>query len=932
VLAELVSMTERTRRGSGGCTIVEGAWGTGRSALLSTAVDTAAAAGLTVVRAVGTSLETDLAWGVAAQLLTPARTGAQLGAPTDPPPSTDPEQLCRSYLAAIGSAPHGPAANVAQLARGLALAIERLARAGGDPAAGGLLVAVDDLHRVDGESLRVLAHLAALARRAPVCLVLSTVAGAPLQAARAATALAAASDRLTVAELSDEGVRELVARRLPHADPRLASVCATVTGGNPALLRGMLDALGDGASPPGADGRLAAIPEPIRRSVAERLAELTAEQRRVIQTVAVLGGEATVPRVAGLAGVGEDAVLTAATTLAALGLLSPRLPLAVVPPLVATALRESIEPFDRARAHLGAARILRVQQADPATIAEHLLIAPASEDPGMIPPLRDTAHRAAEDNDLERAALLLSRALEERPDDGLRLRLMTDLAWVQAGTRELIDPGRLRALHRSDLPPVPRGALALAMGRALYAHRRPAEALPILATGVELLERHDPELHAATLAARVICASLIEEHVPTALADRRQLLRAPPDRLGVSTRAAIAHTVIRDVLGGAPRARVRDLTELAWGEGRLLESGPFLRLGAPLLCAALVLVDELERAIEIMDAIRDAPRTPWIAEADSALTAVRAWARFLQGDINSALRGAIETLGATEPLGRLTTIAAQALAAACGLESGRVKAAERVLAEARPPPPEDRFGQVVWHLVRSQVRLANHRPQEALQDALDAGQAARMAAGETGDGLIAWRSAAALALLALGDREQAEALTREELRQTGELGHQRAMIGGLMILGLALPGDGLAALQRAVEVGDLCGPRLASVKALVELGAALRRANRRVQAREPLRRGLDLSHHGGARRIEARARAELTAAGARPRRAATTGVASLTASQSRVAELAAGGLTTRQIADALFVTPKTVEFHLRHAYRKLDVNSRADLSRALERA
>lgn len=102
--------------------------------------------------------------------------------------------------------------------------------------------------------------------------------------------------------------------------------------------------------------------------------------------------------------------------------------------------------------------------------------------------------------------------------------------------------------------------------------------------------------------------------------------------------------------------------------------------------------------------------------------------------------------------------------------------------------------------------------------------------------------------------------------------------------------------------------------------------------REPLRRGLDLSHNVGASVLATRAQTELIATGARPRRPASSGIDSLTVSQRRVAELAATGLTTRQIAETLFVTSKTVEYHLRHTYRKLNVGSRAELIEALSAA
>jgi DNA-binding CsgD family transcriptional regulator len=99
-----------------------------------------------------------------------------------------------------------------------------------------------------------------------------------------------------------------------------------------------------------------------------------------------------------------------------------------------------------------------------------------------------------------------------------------------------------------------------------------------------------------------------------------------------------------------------------------------------------------------------------------------------------------------------------------------------------------------------------------------------------------------------------------------------------------------------------------------------------------LRRALEHSHAGGASALEERARRELVATGARPRRAALSGLESLTPSELRVGELAGRGMTTRQIADALFVTPKTVEYHLRHIYQKLGINSREELAETMRRA
>jgi DNA-binding NarL/FixJ family response regulator len=118
-------------------------------------------------------------------------------------------------------------------------------------------------------------------------------------------------------------------------------------------------------------------------------------------------------------------------------------------------------------------------------------------------------------------------------------------------------------------------------------------------------------------------------------------------------------------------------------------------------------------------------------------------------------------------------------------------------------------------------------------------------------------------------------------------------------------------------------------KARTDLGAALRRANHRTHAREHLRRARELATRCGAAPLAARAETELLATGARPRRVALRGVGALTPGERRVAELAAQGPTNREIAQALFVTPRTVEVHLSSVYRKLEIGSRAQLAGAL---
>ncbi len=136
-------------------------------------------------------------------------------------------------------------------------------------------------------------------------------------------------------------------------------------------------------------------------------------------------------------------------------------------------------------------------------------------------------------------------------------------------------------------------------------------------------------------------------------------------------------------------------------------------------------------------------------------------------------------------------------------------------------------------------------------------------------------------------------------------------------------------MRDAVRALSMSASRLELARALTDYGAVLRRAGARTDARGPLEQGLDLAHGCGARAIAARARAELVATGAKPRRDAITGRDALTAAELRVARLAAQGMTNRQIGQALFITSRTASVHLSRAYRKLGIRSRAEIADAL---
>jgi DNA-binding CsgD family transcriptional regulator len=226
------------------------------------------------------------------------------------------------------------------------------------------------------------------------------------------------------------------------------------------------------------------------------------------------------------------------------------------------------------------------------------------------------------------------------------------------------------------------------------------------------------------------------------------------------------------------------------------------------------------------------------------------------------------------------------------------------------------------------LRRAQGRLQEALEDFLEC--ARRCAHLGVTQASAPWRAEAALVHAALGNIREARRLAGEQLELARTFGRPRTLGVSLRASGLVGGGaGGVELLAEAVKTLEASQSPLELARALTDHGAALRRAGRRVQARGELERALDFAHHCGARRIANQARAELIAAGARPRRDAITGRDAITAGELRVARLAAEGLTNREIAQALFITTKTAKGHLSSVYRKLEITRRGQLVNVL---
>jgi ATP/maltotriose-dependent transcriptional regulator MalT len=346
---------------------------------------------------------------------------------------------------------------------------------------------------------------------------------------------------------------------------------------------------------------------------------------------------------------------------------------------------------------------------------------------------------------------------------------------------------------------------------------------------------------------------------------------------------------------------------------------------------ALLHTDRLDDGIGLLDATLIDVRRRGAAFHFSGLSMTRAIFQYARGALVEAEadgRAALEALPHQNVWFRPATHGwlAQIL-----VERGALDQAAGLLDAVEAPVPPDAFSRAPLLRARTLVAAARGDHRAALAHALELGEALS-SFGHTNPpaSYPAWRSLAALEHHALGETQEALALVQEEVELARAWGAPRTLGRSLRILGLIEGGDdGIAHIREAVSVLEPSPARLEHAYALATLGAALRRANHRAEAREHLRLALELAQRSGATLLAEQTHEELIATGARPRRVVQTGAAALTPSERRIAAMAAEGLSNREIAQALFVTLRTVEMHLSNAFRKLDVSARTQLATAL---
>ncbi|MGY1825909.1 MULTISPECIES: AAA family ATPase [unclassified Blastococcus] len=890
--AAIAALLDAARAGAGGSLVLRGVAGSGKSSLLAEAVTTAS--GMRVLRTSGVESESPLAFAALQRLLWPERGRIE----------SLPAPQAAALRAALGEATGGGDGD-----RFLAFlgTLSVLADAAEETP---VLAVVDDAHWLDDASAAALLFAARRLHAERVAL---------LFAARDGEAYGFdARDLSTVVlgAVTGTDAEELLAARAGGAvDPAVRDRLVAATGGNPLALGELAAALtGDQLA-----GRTP-LPAPlpltggVERGFLDRVRHLgDRAQRFLLLAAADDTGRLTVVRdAAARLDLGDDALEEAER----IGLVRvDGDALTLYHPLVRSAVYRAATSAQRRAAHRALADVL---SGDPDRRAWHLAAAADRPDQAVVDALDAVAERAAGRGGHEAAAAAWARAAELTGGGearGRRLYLAASSSWLGA------HPSRAAALASAAAAdvtePALRARLLTLQGQIEWNTRSVDDGYDYIvqaaqvAAGAEEALAQQLAMLAASLAA--FGARSPREFDPAALVPRPGRDAAP------HSHAAFA------LLQGFRAVRREDwatatdcfqdaftLTDDVVVDDHVLQ---------PNLGVAAMLIDDDERGLRLHQQQLTAARSAGaLSMVEHALTrgalfqiATGAWSQ-AAGAANEAL-----TLTASTGHAGLTALPAAELAVLAALRGD--DAADQHVADVsaiRDAHPVGLTGSIVVDMVHWAQGLRARQPASALHHleqisspayrrmaALDRLEAAVRAGRED----LARTWLAELEAFAAGTRAPAAVAAVE---------HGRALLAG--------DGDAEQHFHRALtaHAASLRVPDRARTE--LALGEYLRRARRRVDARAHLRAALALFEELGAAPWAERAAQELRASGETARRRDVTTSTDLTAQERQVAALVRQGLSNRDVAARLFVSPRTVDFHLRNVFSKLGVASRAELT------
>jgi len=938
--SEEVSWIEATldgaQSGEGASILIEAAPGIGKSRLVEHACDLARAAGVRILRARGSELESSFAFGIVRQLLE---------RPLDALDVADRDGILSG---AAGSA----APLVAERRRRPRPGSER-------PEASGLhglywltanltkecplLLCVDDAHWADEPSLRWLSYLAHRLADLPVCMIVASrrVRGGPTRELLRALERASATSVIALNALSLEGTHEVIADLLRLTpDNAFVTACHTATAGSPLLLVELVRSLESAALEPNAGNvqRLfSSGPASLTRAALARLRGLPEGAVELTRAVAILE-RSSVRNAATLADVEHEDAERAAQSLVDVGVLADGLPLEFVHPVIRSCVYADISVPARASAHLRAAQLLAADGADDERVASHLLHAEPSGATWVLDTLRHASATVWARGASDIAVRYLRRALAEFPLGERPASVLFELgrAEVRAGDVDAAIEHFGGAVTLAENP-VARARASLDFGAALIMAAKPVQAAERLRDALGALGPEDREwglrLQAQLDVAAWTSAAARDIAAAARPARFKPALEAPT---GAADRTATAVAAVSAALDTHGLHRAAELARVAHGDGLLLEElnadDPVLALPA----VALLYAERLAWAGEVLSQLLATVSRHGSRRGAAMGSAWRGMASLRAGRPGDAEIDSREVLESEVPAGLGTghcTMVALAVLIEALVDLGRVTEAEELASrfEIAGGRPQGLFGA---HLAFALGRLreAQTRWPEA-EARLRECAALHGAWGVSAPAALPWRGRLAMIVAAAGRESEARGLA------SSALAHARDG-DSLLDLGVALraagslaesPDHRIALLREAVSTLRETEARLEIAHALADLGSALRRAGLRREARPELSLAHEQARTLGAIPLADRVRSELVVLGAKPRRGPKADRDELTAAEIRVAQLTAEGATNRRVADELFITAKTVEYHLTSVYRKLNISSRHELAAAVDR-
>ena len=898
----LVRLLENARVGGSGVLAIIGEAGIGKSALLAYAQEQAT--GMNVLRARGVQSEAHIPFAGLFELLRPAL------------PCID--QIPGPQAAALESAlALRPASTPGRFAVGAATLSLLATYSEAAPVA----VLVDDAHWLDGSSADALLFAFRRLVADPVAVVLAMRQGEPslLDGADLPTLRLHGLDRGSAAELlrhqGDEPLSQELADRL-HRE----------TGGNPlALLELGQERRRLADLPP--DAPLAAGTS-VARVYLMRLQALPQRTRDALALAsAVDGGEVpTLARAAPMLGLDLSDLIPAE----AAGLITVRDSRVEFRHPLARAAIYGDAPADRRRElHRALASALPDTEADRR--AWHLALASFGPDDAASSALEQAGQRARQRGAYDVSSRAFERAAWLAPEETRQGRLLyaaADAAWLGG----LAD--RAVALLDQAGRHVPAANLAVAIDHLrghIAVHRGPlTEGQEILLAAAERAAPIDPERAVVMLAEAAYASFFAGDAATMRLAAERAASLAPPD----------------------PTGRIAFFTLIARGMALIFsgEDEP----GAPAVRAA---VEVLGRS----DELRDDPRllawaamgSIWLREADigrtladRALEAARRTSAvgvlpFLLGHVAidqaatdrwaEAQAGFHEAISLARETGQYTDLAA-GLAFFARLEArqGRSEQSRRHANEALSLSRELSLGACeVWAIAAlGDLELGLGRPEAALAH-FEELRAVLRSRGILDADLSPVPELTEI-YLRLGRGPEAAKIAGEFENDADAKAQPWALARAARCRALlADEGQSDDHFETALTLHGQTADAFETGRTQLAYGARLRRERQRVRSREQLRAALDVFDHLGAEPWSEMARAELAATGETARRRDVTTLYDLTPQELQIALNLAEGCTTRETAAALFLSPKTIEYHLRNVYRKLSIGSRSELKAAM---